>query len=118
MSRKKLFHQELCDDVTEPTILDFDDDILYAEYQSFSCGFDVIKGLDVGFHLEYESFSFDPIIPDLLFKLDDNLLYVEYESFSCEIDIHESSDDGFCADYKSFSFDSIQTDFLFELVGV
>jgi len=71
----------LCDEVTEPTILDFDDDILYVQYECFSCGFDVTEGLDVGFHLEYELFSFDPGIPDLLFKLDDNLLYVKYESF-------------------------------------
>ena len=28
--------RELHDEVTEPTILDFDDDILYAEYESFS----------------------------------------------------------------------------------
>jgi len=51
--------------VTEPTILDFDDDILYAEYESFSYGFDVTEGLDVGFHVEYESLSFDPAIPAL-----------------------------------------------------
>jgi len=94
--------------------LDFDDDIIYAEYKSLSCGFDVTKGLDVDIYVEYESFLFDPVIPNLLFKLDDNLLYVEYESFSCEFDVHGSSDDGFYADYKCFSFDSIQTDFLFE----
>jgi len=106
--------KELCDEVTEPNILDFNDDILYAEYESFSCGFDVAEGLDVGFNIEYESFSFDPIIPNLVFKLDDNILYVEYESFSCEVDIHRCSDNGFCADYECFSFDPIQTDFLFE----
>jgi len=61
----------------------------------------------VGFHTEYESFSFDSVIPDLLFKLDDNILYVECESFSGEFDVHGSLDDGFCADYESFSFDSI-----------
>ena len=94
--------------------MDFDDDILYVEYESFSCGFDVTEGLDVGFHVEYESFFFDPIIPDLLFKLDDNFLYVEYEYFSCEFDTYRSSDDGFYADYESFSFDSIHTEFLFE----
>jgi len=87
--------QELCDKVTELTMLDFNDDILYAKYESFSCGFDVTEGLDVGFHVEYESFSFDSVIPDLLFKLDDNILSVEYEYFSCEFDIHGSSDDGF-----------------------
>jgi len=33
--------QELCNEVTESTILDFDDDILFVEYEDFSCGFDV-----------------------------------------------------------------------------
>ena len=93
--------------------MEFDDDILYAEYESFSCGFDVTKGLDVGFNVEYESFSFDLIIPNLVFKLDDNILIVEYESFSYEVDIHGCSDNGFCADYESFSFNPIQTDILF-----
>lgn len=69
---------------------------------------------DVGFHVEYESFSFDPTIPDLVFKLDDNIPSLEYESFSREFAIHGSSDDGLCANYVSFSFDPIQTDFLFK----
>ena len=30
--------QELCNEVTEPPILDFDDDILYAKYESFHVG--------------------------------------------------------------------------------
>jgi len=94
-------------------MLDFDDDILYTEYEYFSCGLDVTKGLDVGFPIEFESFSFDPVIPGLLFKLDNDILSVEYE-FVCEFAIHGSSDDGFCADYESFSFDPIQTDFFFE----
>ena len=68
----------------------------------------------MGFHVEYESFSFGSVIPDLLFKLDNNILYVEYESCPYEFEAHGSSDDGVCADYESFSFDSIQTDFLFE----
>ena len=55
----------------------------------------------MGFPVEYESFSFDLVIPDLLFKLDDNILYVEYESFSCKFDIHGSSDDGFGTEYES-----------------
>ena len=71
----------------------------------------------MGFHVEYDSFSFDSIIPDLLFKLDDNILYVKYESFSAEFDIHRSSDDSFCADYESFSFYPIQINFLFEYCG-
>jgi len=106
--------QELCDEVTELPILDFDDDILYVEYESFSYGLDVTEGLDMGFHLEYESFSFDLVIPDLLFQLDDNILCVEHESFSGEFETHGSSSDGVCADYESFSFNPIQTDFLFE----
>ena len=93
--------------------MDFDDDILYVEYESFSCELDVTEGLYAGFHVKNVSFSFGPVIVDLLFKLDDNILYVEYESF-CEFDIHGSSDDGFCADYEFFSFDPIQTDFLFK----
>jgi len=111
---QEVVSQELCDEVTELTILDFDDDILYAEYESFSYEIDVTEGLVVGSHVEYESFSFDSIIPDLLFKFDDNLLCAEYESFSYEFETHGSSDDGFCADYESFSFDPIQTDFLSE----
>jgi len=47
---------------------------LYAKYESFSYELDVTEGFDVGFHVEYESFSFDPVIPDLLLKLDDNIL--------------------------------------------
>ena len=35
----------------------------------------------MGFHVEYESFSFDPVAPGLLFKFDDSLLCVEYKSF-------------------------------------
>lgn len=62
-------------------MFDFDDDIFSAKYESFSYGLDVTKGLNVDFHVEYESFSFDPVIPDLLFKSDDNILHIEYESF-------------------------------------
>jgi len=80
--------QELCNKVIELTILDFDDDIFYVEYESFSCQLDVTEGFDVGFHVKHESFSFDPVILDLLFQLDDNILYVEYESFSGEFDIY------------------------------
>jgi len=50
--------QELCNEITEPIILDFDDDILYAEYEFFSYGLDVTEGFDVGFHVEYQTFSF------------------------------------------------------------
>jgi len=77
----KAISQELHDEVTKPTILDFHDDILYIEYESVSCGFDVTEGLDLGFHVEYEAFSFDSIIPGLLFKFNDNILHIEYKSF-------------------------------------
>jgi len=59
--------QQLCDEVTESTILDFDDDILSIEYESLSCGFDDIVSLNVDVCAEYESFSFDPVEADLLF---------------------------------------------------
>ena len=52
--------QELHDETPELIILDFDDDILYAKYESFSYGLDVTEGFDVGFHVEFESFFFDP----------------------------------------------------------
>jgi len=64
---QEVISQELCDEVTKLTILDFDDDILYVEYESFSCGFDITESLNLCFHVEYESFSFGPIIPALLF---------------------------------------------------
>ena len=91
--------------------MDFDDDILSVEYESFSCGFDVTEGLDVDFHVEFESFSFDPITPDLLFKLDDDILQIEYESF-CGFDVNMSRKEDFRAEYESFSIDPIQTDLL------
>jgi len=106
--------QELHDETPELTMLGFDDDILYAEYESFSYGLNVTEGFDVGFDVEFESFSFNPIFPNLLFRLDDFILPVEYESFFYKFETHGSSNDGFCADYGSFSIDSIQTDFLFD----
>jgi len=60
--------QELCKEVIEPTVLDFDDDVLFVEYESFSCEFDINECFDEGFYAAYESFSFDPIIPDILFE--------------------------------------------------
>ena len=60
--------QELCNEVTEPTILDLDNDILSIEYESFSYGFDVSMVLDVDLCAEYESFSLEPIQPDFLFE--------------------------------------------------
>jgi len=60
--------QESCEEQVEPTNLGFDGDILSVEYESFSCGFDANESLDEGFCVAYESFSFDPIIADLLFE--------------------------------------------------
>jgi len=54
--------------VVEATSLDFDDDILFMEYKSFSYGFNINRSLHLGFSVEYESFSFGPIITDLLFE--------------------------------------------------
>jgi len=93
--------------------LDFDDDILSAEYESFSYGFDATEGLDLGFHVEYEVFSFDSIIPDLLFKLDGNILHMEYEPF-CGFDFDMSLNKDFYAEYESFSVDPVQADLLLE----
>ena len=45
----------------------FDDDIFSMKYGSFLCGFDVNEGLDVDICVEYEFFSFDPIITYFLF---------------------------------------------------
>jgi len=59
--------QESCEGEATPTRLEFSDDILSIEYESFSCGFDVNVGLDVNLCAEYESFSFYPIRTDLLF---------------------------------------------------
>ena len=38
------------------------------DYESFSYGFGANEGLDVDIDIEYEPFSFDPIIIDLLFE--------------------------------------------------
>jgi len=48
--------------------LDFDDDILFVEYEYFSCGFDIDESFDEDFYGEYESFSFDLIHIDFLFE--------------------------------------------------
>ena len=50
--------QETCAEVIEPTKLEFNNDILSVEYESFLCGFDVNVGLDVDLYAEYESFFF------------------------------------------------------------
>ena len=52
--------QESCEEVLEPTILDFDDDIVLVEYESFACGFDIYESFNEGLCVEYEYFSVDP----------------------------------------------------------
>ena len=61
---------ESCEEDVEPTAFEFNDDILYAEYESFLYGLDldVNVGLDVDLCAAYESFSFNPIQPDFLFE--------------------------------------------------
>jgi len=97
--------QESCEEEVELTILEFNNDILSVEYESFSCGFNFDKNFDVGFCVEYESFSFNPLIPPESFP-------VEYDSFC--FDVNVSLDVDLCAEYESFSFDPIQADLLFE----
>ena len=84
----------------EPTILDFDDSILSVEYESFSCGFDITASFDEGFCVEYESFSFNPLIPYESFP-------IEYDSFCFDANVDLDVD--LCAEYESFSFEPIQT---------
>ena len=103
-------HEEVI--VTAPAMFDFDD-ILSAGYESFSYKLDVTEGFDVDSHFEYESFSFDPIMPDLLIESDDNILQIEYESF-CGFDVKMSRKEDFRAEYESFSVDPVQTDPLLE----
>ena len=54
--------------MVELTNLEFDDDHLYVKYEYFSYRFDVNEGLDVDICIEYEFFSFDPIITNHLFE--------------------------------------------------
>ena len=61
--------QESCEEEVEPTNLKYDNDTFSVEYESFSCEFDINECFDEGFYAAYESFSFDPIIPDILFEL-------------------------------------------------
>jgi len=60
--------QETCVEVIEPTNLEFNDDILSIEYESFLCEFDDNESFDESFCTEYESFSFNPILAGLLFE--------------------------------------------------
>ena len=113
MDESKDISQELHDEIPELTMFDFDGDVLCAQYESFSFKFDVTKGLDVGFHVEFESFSFDPIIPDLMFKFDDNVLHIEYDFF-CAFNVDMNLSKDFGVEYESFSVGPIQTDLLFE----
>jgi len=47
---------------------------------SFSCGFNINEGLDVDICVEYDSFSFDPIITNRYFK-PCKFEFIEYETF-------------------------------------
>ena len=60
--------QESCEEEVTPNKLEFNDDILSIEHESFSCGFDVNVGLDVNLCAEYEYFSFALIHLDFLFE--------------------------------------------------
>ena len=71
----------VCEKEVEPNNLEYDDDILSVEYESFSCGFDINEGLDEGFCVEYESFSFDPIITALRFESHKSE-FVEFENIA------------------------------------
>ena len=50
------------------------------ECESFSCGFDVNEDLNVDICVEYESFSFDPIITNKLFE-QSKFKILDYETF-------------------------------------
>jgi len=56
--------QESCVKEVEHSSLKFDDDILSMEYESCSYGLDINESFDECFCVEYDSFSFDPIITD------------------------------------------------------
>jgi len=64
---KQAILQEPREETLEPPNWEFNDDILSIEYESFSCGFDVNVSFGADLCAEYESFSFEPIQPDLLF---------------------------------------------------
>jgi len=61
---KDTWLQESCKEEVEPTNLEYDDDILHVEYESFSYGLDANEDLDVDYRVEYGSFSFDSISSD------------------------------------------------------
>jgi len=88
-----------------PTTLEFNDDILSVEYESFSYGLHVNESFDEVFCIEYESFSFDPLIPH-------NSFPVQYDSFSFDVPVGLDVD--MCVDCEFFSFDPVQADLLFE----
>jgi len=58
-----------CEVEDEPITLEYDDDIFSIEYKSFSHGLDDDEGLNVGFYVEYESFSFDPPLLTIFLSL-------------------------------------------------
>jgi len=51
------------------------------EYESFSYGFDINEGRDEGFCIEYESFTFDPIITALPIESHKSK-FVEFENIA------------------------------------
>ena len=63
-----IYFQQSCEEVVEPINLEYDENILCVEYESFACGFDINESFDKGFCIECESFSFDPIITPLSFE--------------------------------------------------
>ena len=97
--------QESCEEKVKLTTLEFNDDILSVEYESFSCEFNFDENFDEGFCVEYESLFFNRLIPPESFP-------IEYDSFC--FDINVSLDVDLCAQYEYFSFAPIQANLLFE----
>jgi len=60
--------------------LEFDDEIISIEYKSFSCAFDINEGVDEGLCVEYESFSFHPVITNSILEKYKSK-FVESETF-------------------------------------
>jgi len=65
---KDICLQESYEEQDKPITLEYDDNILFVKYESFSHGLDDNEGLGVGFCVQYESFSFGPLISDLILK--------------------------------------------------
>ena len=65
---KSISLHEPCAEVIEPTKLEFNNDILSIEYESFACEFDDNESFDEGFYAKYKSFSFDHVQADISFE--------------------------------------------------